>query len=158
MFISGIISNQLNNFIFKFQKSMKNASIVLFNALHSRAYFAGITIILPDDWPLTCLPSYFRNQTSAKILQSSGEKCDVTVTVEHPIYQNNMWTESHGGCGVQGNQIYASYLSFSNDEAGKEFVQQFVRYRYGVFDEDGFNFDPIYPTCWQIPEELRENG
>lgn len=137
---------------------MKNASSELYNALHRRAYFGEITIILPNDWPSTCLPTHHHNHSSNTILPSSGERSDVTITVEHPIFQNNIWTEQPGGCGVQGKQMYGSYAAFGQQQASREFVRQWARYRYGVFDELGFNFDPIYPKCWQIPEEFREHG
>lgn len=27
-------------------------------------------------------------------------------------------------------------------------VKEFAKYRYGVFDEQGYNNDPIYPMCY----------
>lgn len=137
---------------------MKNASKELYLALHRRAYFNEITIILPENWPSTCLPVHHHNQSSNTILPSSGESSDVTITVEHPIYRNNIWTEQSGGCGAPGKQMYGSYSAFGKLNAGRDFVNQWAKYRYGVFDEIGFNADPIYPKCNQLDEELRENG
>lgn len=82
-------------------------------------------------------------------MSSSGESSDITITEEHPIYRNAIWTEQYGGCGVQGKQIYASHLAFGYQNAGKEFMQEWIKYRYGVFDETGFLFDAIYPKCPQ---------
>lgn len=139
------------------QISMKNASNELYSALHRRAYFGDVTIILPKTWPSTCLPAHHHNSSANTILPSSGESSDITITGEHPIYRNIIWTEQVGGCGVQGKQIYASFLAFGHPSAGREFAQQWAKYRYGVFDETGFNFDPIYPNCMQLDEEFREN-
>lgn len=138
--------------------SVQNASRELYAALHHRAYFGDITIILPKDWPPTCLPTHHHNSSSNTILPSSGESSDVTITAEHPIHRNAIWTEQTAGCGVQGKQIYASYRAFSEPRAGRSFVQQWAKYRYGVFDEMGFSGDPIYPKCTDVDEDLRETG
>lgn len=137
---------------------MKNASKELYTALQRRVYFGEITIILPSNWPSICLPVHHHNQSSNAILPSRGELSDITVTVRHPIYQHNIWTEQTGGCGAQGKQIYASYMAFQRATAGRDFVNQWAKYRYGVFDEIGFNADPIYPKCTDLDEEYREHG
>lgn len=137
---------------------MKNASKELYLALQRRAYFGEITIILPTNWPSTCLPIHPYNQSSNGILPSRGEVSDVTITVSHPIYGNNIWTEQTGGCGVQGKQIYADFNAFQRPTAARDFVYQWAKYRYGVFDEVGFNGDAIYPKCSELDEEFREQG
>lgn len=137
------------------QMSLKNASNQLFDALQQQVYFGEITIILPNDWPSNCLPN---NDSYKSILTASGEQSDVTITLEHPIYQNSIWVEQIAGCGIQGKQMYASYLAFNRSDAGREFAKQWLRFRYGVFDEQGFDFDTVYPSCANTPEEFRENG
>lgn len=134
--------------------SLKDASSQLFEALQRQVYFGEITIMLPTDWPSTCLPHYYNDTVQS----ANGEQSDVTITLEHPIYQNSIWVEQIAGCGVQGKQMYASYLAFNRSDAGREFVKQWLRYRYGVFDEQGFDFDTVYPSCANTPEEFRENG
>lgn len=144
---------------FILQAAIKDASSQLFESLQRQIQFGEITIILPNDWPVTCLPVHQFNDTSNnEIVSTSGELSDLTITVEHPIYQNSIWVEQYAGCGIQGKQIYASHLAFHRSNAGREFAKQWVKYRYGVFDETGNDFDPIYPACWQIAEEFRENG
>lgn len=32
--------------------------------------------------------------------------------------------------------------------SGKALVHEWAKYRYGVFDEFGYNDDPIYPQCY----------
>lgn len=145
-------------FIF-FQAAIKDASSQLFESLQRQIEFGEITIILPNDWPVSCLPVYqFNGTKNNEIVSTSGELSELTITVEHPIHQNNIWVEQYAGCGIQGKQLYASYLAFECSNAGREFAKQWVKYRYGVFDETGNDFDPIYPACWQIAEEFRENG
>lgn len=39
----------------------------------------------------------------------------------------------------------------------KALIQEWAKYRYGVFDESGFVGDDLYPACYTIPgsEEVR---
>jgi hypothetical protein len=32
---------------------------------------------------------------------------------------------------------------------GRPLVQQWAKYRYGIFDEVGYQSDPVYPLCYQ---------
>ncbi|CAG0920698.1 unnamed protein product [Notodromas monacha] len=57
------------------------------------------------------------------------------------------------GCGSPGLQIHfpAQFLLSSSDlgcNGGKIFLAEFAKYRYGVFDEHGFEGDPIYPLAY----------
>lgn len=145
--------------LFVLQTAIKDASNQLYESLQRQIQFGEITIILPTEWPVNCLPSYNdTTSTNNEIISTIGELSDLTITIEHPIYRNNIWVEQYAGCGIQGKQIYASYLAFDHLNAGQEFAKQWVKYRYGIFDENGNEFDPIYPACWQIAEEFRENG
>lgn len=143
-------------FSYHYQSSMKSASHELYSTLLRRAFFSDITVVLPKDWPSSCLPANHHDHIDNSILPSIGERSDITISVEHPIYGNNMWTEQVGGCGAQGKQIHASYLAFNRPNAGKEFLLQWAKYRYGVFDETGFDSDTIYPKWTQSNEGIFE--
>ena len=79
---------------------------------------------------------------------SSGEKSHVTIGETHSIFGDAVWTQQSGGCGEQGDQIYASYSSVGRASFGKELVREWAKFRYGVFDERGFAQDPVYPKCF----------
>ncbi|XP_035701868.1 uncharacterized protein LOC110862936 [Folsomia candida] len=75
---------------------------------------------------------------------------------EHPVFGHNPWTQQSKGCGQQGDMISAGFqyvLQYNDTEAGhstpeRTFVKEFVKFRYGVFEETGFENDPIYPTAY----------
>lgn len=64
-----------------------------------------------------------------------------------------MWTKQFGGCGEQGDQIYLSYLSLKRSTINKELVREWAKYRYGVFDEKGYQNDQIYPKCYMTDKK-----
>lgn len=61
-----------------------------------------------------------------------------------------------GGCGKAGLQIQLSTkfmtdASLTIEERSKILLSNWVKYRYGVFDEHGFIGDPMYPLYWKTP-------
>jgi hypothetical protein len=49
-------------------------------------------------------------------------------------------------------EVYDMYKVYRKPERlfiGRSLVQQWAKYRYGVFDEVGYKSDPVYPTCYQ---------
>lgn len=115
--------------------------------MDSRALFIkSVTIILPGSWPDSC--------AQGPIGPASGEKSDITVVPYGPT-GSNTWTQQSGGCGRPGDQIYITEDILRNDEAtlGRLLVKEFAKYRYGVFDEQGFEQDPVYPMCYRENEE-----
>ncbi|XP_055617142.1 calcium-activated chloride channel regulator 1-like [Toxorhynchites rutilus septentrionalis] len=131
---------------------LTSASQYLFSALDGRLYFGDITIILPPHWPNSCIP-YNQTRTSA-----SGERSDVTVKA-HSKMESPMWTKQFAGCGEAGDQIYIDADILGRDTIGREFVREWAKYRYGVFDEIGFAKDPVYPRCYiNDDHELKLTG
>ncbi|XP_055703162.1 calcium-activated chloride channel regulator 1-like [Phlebotomus papatasi] len=124
------------------EASLASASQFLFSALDGRAYFGDITVLIPNTWPDVCLPP---NRT---FTTSSGERSDITLTSIHPIHGEAIWTQQAGGCGEAGEQIFMSYTGLNRGTFAKEFVREWAKYRYGVFDERGFARDPVYPKCF----------
>ncbi|XP_053698600.1 calcium-activated chloride channel regulator 2-like [Sabethes cyaneus] len=120
---------------------LTSASQYLFSALDGRVYFGDITVILPPHWPNACIP-YNQTRTSA-----SGERSDVTIKT-HSKTESPIWTKQFAGCGEMGDQIFIDADILARDTIGREFVREWAKYRYGVFDEIGFTKDPIYPRCF----------
>lgn len=134
-------SNDCKSIITNLQKTITHASQYLYSALDSRAYLRTVTVILPGSWSDQCAPS--------TVVADIGIESDVTVLPPSPI-QQKIWTEQSAGCGEQGDQIYISYLSLlqQDNDMSRIFIKEFSKYRYGVFDEEGFENDPIYPICY----------
>ncbi|XP_055587867.1 calcium-activated chloride channel regulator 2-like [Uranotaenia lowii] len=129
-----------------------SASQYLFSALDGRIYFGEITVILPPHWPNSCIP-YNQTRTSA-----SGERSDVTIKA-HTKTESSIWTKQYAGCGQPGDQIFIDADILGRDTIGREFIREWAKYRYGVFDEIGFAKDPIYPRCYiNDDHELKLSG
>ncbi|KAG5876552.1 hypothetical protein JTB14_021458 [Gonioctena quinquepunctata] len=123
------------------ESTLTSASEYLFAALDSRAFLRSATILLPSFWPDSCVAS--------SILSASGESSDITIHPSDPA-RGKIWTQQSLGCGQPGDQIYLSYESLisRNDDLARYLVKNFAMYRYGVFEEQGYYNDPIYPLCY----------
>ncbi|XP_055526468.1 calcium-activated chloride channel regulator 1-like [Wyeomyia smithii] len=120
---------------------LTSASQYLFSAIDGRVYFGEISIVLPARWPNSCIP-YNQTRTSA-----SGERSDVTIR-SNTHAESLIWTDQFSGCGEPGDQIYIDSEILGRETIGREFVREWAKYRYGVFDEIGYDKDPIYPRCY----------
>lgn len=99
-------------------------------------------IILPPTWSYTC-------NTTSTVTSYNGAPTDIQIAKTHPIFGDDLWTQQSSGCGEQGDQIYVSSRSIRDDfeNIEKKLVNEFMKYRYGVFDTNGFDGDSIYPKC-----------
>ncbi|XP_058065120.1 calcium-activated chloride channel regulator 4-like, partial [Anopheles bellator] len=120
---------------------LTSASQYLFNALDSRVYFGEVSVILPNHWPQSCIP-YNQTRTSA-----SGETSDVTIRPQTKA-EPSIWTQQYAGCGESGEQIFVDPDILGRETIWREFIREWAKYRYGVFDEIGYDRDPVYPRCY----------
>ncbi|KAF7265700.1 hypothetical protein GWI33_020783 [Rhynchophorus ferrugineus] len=129
------------NILENLEGTLTSASQYLFSALDSRAYLQSATVLLPSAWPETCAPS--------AVLGASGESSDITVVPSGPIH-GNLYTQQSLGCGQPGDQIYLNYetLQEKNPTLARSLIKEFAMYRYGVFEEQGYFNDPVYPMCY----------
>ncbi|KAJ8927304.1 hypothetical protein NQ314_020254, partial [Rhamnusium bicolor] len=121
--------------------TLTSASQYLFSALDSRAFLRSATVLLPPSWPDSCV--------STAVLSASGESSDVTVLPSDPA-RGEIWTQQSLGCGQPGDQIYLGYESLltRDNTLARSLIKEFAMYRYGVFEEQGYFSDPIYPMCY----------
>lgn len=42
--------------------------------------------------------------------------------------------------------------------AGHSLVKEFAKYRYGVFEEQGYFNDPVYPLCFKDGDTVKITG
>ncbi|RZC37039.1 DUF1973, CLCA N, Activator LAG-3 and/or VWA 2 domain containing protein, partial [Asbolus verrucosus] len=121
--------------------TLTSASQYLFSALDSRAFLRSATVLLPPTWPDSC--------ASSAVVSGSGEAPDVTVLPRGPT-RGRIYTQQSLGCGQPGDQIYVTYESLMQRDAtlARSLVREFAKYRYGVFEEQGYFNDPIYPMCF----------
>ncbi|KAF5285903.1 hypothetical protein FQA39_LY04364 [Lamprigera yunnana] len=120
--------------------TLKNASVYLFSALDGRAFLQSVTVLLPISWPDYCAPK--------AVTSGSGDFQDVTILPKDS--RGKIWTQQSAGCGQSGDQIYLGYESLLKADItlSRLFVKNFAMYRFGVFEEQGYENDPLYPTCY----------
>ncbi|KAL1497887.1 hypothetical protein ABEB36_008773 [Hypothenemus hampei] len=129
------------NILENLEETLTSASQYLFSALDSRTYLRSATVLLPSAWPESCAAS--------SVLGASGEISDITVLPSDPI-RGNIYTQQSLGCGQPGDQIFLGYESLQRKSPtlARNLIKEFAMYRYGVFEEQGYYNDPVYPICY----------
>lgn len=86
---------------------------------------------------------------NATVTSYNGAPSDVQITKSHPIFGDDLWTQQSSGCGERGDQMYVSERAIRDnfENVEKKLSNEFMKYRYGVFDVNGFDGDAIYPKC-----------
>ncbi|CAG9810973.1 unnamed protein product [Chironomus riparius] len=132
-----------SRFLATLENTLSASSQHLHQSLDGRIYFSSFEIIIPSTWSYNCLTN------SSTVTSYNGASTDVQITKSNPIFGDYLWTQQSGGCGEHGDQIYVSERSIRDDfqNIEKKFANEFMKYRYGVFDKNGFDGDAIYPKC-----------
>lgn len=115
--------------------------------MDERASFGTFNIFLPETWDDTCTQTPTTADQRLPTTASAGGASDITIDKTHNVYGDNIWTQQYGGCGVPGLQIYIPYKALGTIP-GKDFVTNWAKYRYGIFDEVGYKNDPIFMPCY----------
>jgi len=130
-------------FVVVAQAAFTGGSKSLHEALGGKAYFRSVTVMLPLNWPDTCV-GHLRG-----VVASQGDVPDVHVGLPHPVHGDALWTQQSQGCGRPGDAIHVSHRLFQEPrDLGKQLTRQWAKYRYGVFDEIGYAGDAVYPACF----------
>ncbi|CAL4185666.1 unnamed protein product, partial [Meganyctiphanes norvegica] len=114
-------------------------------------YLKDVTVLLPKSWDTassTC------SLWGPLITSGSPINSHVHVTESHPVFGANPWTQQSQGCGQPGDfiQMGAEFLRDTYDDfyvnASKSFLAQWAKFRWGIFDEEGHDSDPLYPSVF----------
>lgn len=151
---SNVPADRCLNILINLESALSSASRSLYTALDGRAFWGGVTVLLPNHWPDSCVPSQ-------SPVGSQGETPDIRIGNTHPVYGDSVWTQQSKGCGQQGDFMYMSHiLLLEPRDLGRMLVREWAKYRYGVFDEVGYTGDLVYPSCYHgdLTEEVQVNG
>lgn len=130
-------------------------SNVLWTTTGGRASLREVTVALPRSWKtggLTC------SLLSPLETSATPNLAHIRVTSPHPVFGSRPWTQQSQGCGRQGDyiQIGGDFLrTTTNDSyvyAARLLVAEWVKFRWGVFEERGYKNDPLYPTSFRDPK------
>ena len=91
---------------------------------------------------------------------------DIKVTLDHPIYDTSPHTQQSRQCGMRGDFINLPYsfltaLNKTREMWGnpaKLFVHEWMKLRYGIFDEYGFTGDSMYPNYFHHNGQILPTG
>ncbi|CAG0887034.1 unnamed protein product [Darwinula stevensoni] len=132
------------------ERAIRDGSTALQNATDGILHFKTVYVVVPRSWT---------DCATDMELPSSFASADVRIVGEaHPLYGNDPWTFQYGPCGTPGRfiQFTAEYFQPSSDGSygprGKTFAREWLKYRYGVFDELGYPNDPLYPAFYGSPD------
>ncbi|CAL1270830.1 unnamed protein product [Larinioides sclopetarius] len=149
-FAPNVPSENGKEFVQHIQDILESTSKVLHTAIGIR--IASVTFLLPPSWSTETWEDIIVSPASPEQAETKPD-IRVDATVGSPFGKQPVALQ-HGGCGVAGHQITLP-LDFVSSTVGypkgKLLAREWLKYRYGVFDENGFSGDPLYPDYYRIP-------
>lgn len=149
-------------FIF-LQKLLVESSHTLYDALDGRVYFKSVSLVIPSTW---------RDGKCQRVIRpprgdTPYRRADISVSgVSHPLHGDTPYTQQSRGCGQPGDMMTLPYeflLKWNRTwetwgDPAKLFVHEWAKLKYGVFDEFGFNRDPLYPNYFKYQGRVLPTG
>ncbi|XP_035223915.1 calcium-activated chloride channel regulator 1-like isoform X5 [Stegodyphus dumicola] len=131
------------------QKVLTDASEVLNTSIGLK--ISNVVFLLPRIWDVS-------NWTVGKATpQHTHLPPDIFVeNLPNSAYGNYPFTLQYGGCSVPGRYIFIqeNFLTAKEEfPKGKLFAREWLKFRYGVFDEHGFEADKMYPLYYKVAGE-----
>lgn len=138
-------------------------SAALMNATGNRTYFGTINILTPSVQSTSLRgKSLYRTRRDTWEAYPSFETADIRVDVANAAYGNLPYTQQSRGCGEPGDFIHVTpdFILGSPQTYGppeKVLANEWIKYRYGVFDENGYYDSDRYPQMYYDQSTLTEN-
>ena len=126
---------------------LHETSASIHNLTSGRVQLRDVYFHLPASWAgESCAPP-------SAVLSNNWPHTDMLVTDSHPLLSNIPWTLQHEGCGKAGKGIELP-LNFINRNLSlsiqaEMLTKEWVKFKFGVFEEDGFPEDDLYPTYFK---------
>ncbi|CAB4068963.1 unnamed protein product [Lepeophtheirus salmonis] len=150
----------VHSFFARLESLLNETSYGLYRLSQSKGYIGDFQIILPPTWDVTqCQPSRFSRIVASSQRSSSPDFfISPTNDLEEPR------AEQFGSCGSMGYRIHVpkSFFDFAlfQDswelrDRGQTLLREWAKYRYGVFPENGFKGDPLYPHMYADGNEMK---
>jgi calcium-activated chloride channel regulator 4 len=118
----------------------------IFNFTNGRVQLKDITIQLPLSWQVDhCAPP-------SAIVSNFNEEPDVKISSSHPLLGDLPWTIQFAGCQQAGKNIELPYEFVGKNRTMAQksslLTKEWIKLRFGVFEEDGFDGDNLYPSSF----------
>ena len=128
----------------KFQHLLTAGSRNIFNLTKGRSQVKDVVVRLPLSWH-SCAPSN-------AVVTDSKTEAEVKVTSAHPLLGDMPWTLQYAGCRQRGKNIElpVGFLAKNKsiEEKGSLLAREWLKLQFGVFEENGFDNDNLYPTTF----------
>ncbi|ODN05089.1 Calcium-activated chloride channel regulator 1 [Orchesella cincta] len=128
-------------------------SLKLHEATSGNARIGTVDILIPFDWDNgKC--GLAANETSPALPSYSYFNSDLKITSVHPFANSLPWTNQYKPCGQGGDSIVLppqfldSDGGLSNSIKAQILLHEWTKFRYGAFDEIGYDGDPQFPPCY----------
>ena len=142
---------------------MQSTSSVVGSSLSWRWWPSSYTVVVPAHWSSSrCSSSLVAAQGRTRHLGA-----DILVERSSSLGVSGPLTLQSRGCGLRGDHISlpTSFLGLqansSEQQAGvraRQLAHQFIKLRFGVFDEQGFPGDPLYPSHYRVGGRIYPTG
>ena len=129
-----------------FQILLHETSANIYNLTAGRVQLRDVYFRLPASWAgESCAPA-------STILSNNWPQTDLLVTESHPLLQDIPWTLQYQGCGKAGKGIELPLQFISKNSSlssrAEMLTKEWVKYKFGVFAENGFSGDNLYPSSF----------
>merc|ERR1719330_419858 len=144
--ISSLLSDKSCGTILRnVQELFKKSSGVLSTSLSGRGYFREVVVVIPSSWDSSMCGFPLESLSAGTAYRNA----DVMIEEEDPVHGHSPFTQQSRGCGESGDKIYlpTSFIKEIDNTtvAATQFVEQWIKYRYGVFEATGYPGDKLYP-------------
>ena len=141
----------------------EESSHALYEALGGRVHIKSVSLVVPSAWrDGKC----GRAIDTPKDVTAPYRHADIVVAGTHPVHGDSPYTQQSKACGQPGDFMALPYEFLVRwnrtwetwGDPAKLFVHEWAKLRYGVFDEFGFNRDPLYPNHFKYNGQVLPTG
>ena len=132
----------------KLQSILTQTSHNIFNFTNGRVQLRDVKVELPPSWMDHCdpLPRLLTRGSSGK------EQADIKIISSHPVLKEQPWTVQFAGCQQPGKNIELPLgfigKNLTIESKSSVLTKEWIKLRFGVFEEDGFDGDNLYPSSF----------
>ena len=140
------------------QAVLTSSSHNIFNFTNGRVAWKTVNIVLPTSWQAASCPT----PSDDVIVASDRQDEDIKIIPSHPVLGNLPWTLQFGGCGQRGKnmELPLQFINKNKTIAAKSYLltKEWIKLRFGVFEETGFHADKIYPDSFVEAGDNKSNN
>ncbi|CAL4243850.1 unnamed protein product, partial [Meganyctiphanes norvegica] len=114
-----------------------------------------VTIVLPRMWEDDDLLCTLDSPVTISAVSTTAH---IRISTPHPVFESRPWTQQSQGCGKQGDfiQLGSDMLKAKTNESYAKsahlLLAEWAKFRWGIFNEHGFDGDSRYPATYHNPK------